>query len=166
MSIRNLIPWHRANRNYVPIRAVEPPRDRLQSLHNEVDRMFDEVFPWNGSGQRWFDGSSDIWPKIEVTDDEEEVRIVADLPGMDQNDIDLSIGDGVLTIKGEKVAKVEDKGNRFSERFYGRFERQIPIGYELKDDAIDAHFDKGVLTINLPKTESPTVPARRIKIQT
>lgn len=167
MSIRNLIPWHRPNRTYVPVASsLESPRDTLQALHNEVDRMFDEVFHWNGPGSRWLEGSPEIWPRIDVADDEKEVRVVADLPGMDQGDIDLSIDNGILTIKGEKRSEVEDKDAGVSERFFGRFERQIPIGSELKEDAIDAHFDNGVLKIVLPKMENAVTQTKRISIRT
>ena len=166
MSIRGLIPWHRRHESYVPSSLAGSRRDPLQSLHNDVDRLFDEVFRLSTSGQQWFGSGSDVWPKIDITDDEKEVRIVADLPGKEQKDIEVSLEDGVLTLKGEKTSETENKGTQFSERFYGRFERRIPIGYELEDDKIDAHFENGVLKITLPKSEKASSKTRRIDIRT
>lgn len=170
MSIRGLIPWHRRNESYSPSALASTRRDPLQSLHNDVDRLFDEFFRLSTSGPQWFGSGSDVWPKIDITDDEKEVRIVADLPGMEQKDIELSMDDGVLTLRGEKTSETEnkdkDKGAHFSERFYGRFERRIPIGYELEDDKIDAHFENGVLKITLPKSEKAMSRSKQIEIRT
>lgn len=166
MSIRGLIPWQRRGDSYAPSTLSLVRRDPLQSLHNEVDRMFNEVFRLNASGQPWAGGGAEIWPKIEIADEEKEVRITADMPGMEQKDIDVSLEDGVLTLKGEKRSETENKDLQFSERFYGRFERRIPIGYELDEDKIDAHFDNGVLKIVLPKNESAASKPKRVEIKT
>jgi len=113
----------------------------------------------------WFGSEFDTWPKIDITDEEAAVRIVADLPGMEQKDIDLSINDGVLTLKGEKTAETENKDSKLAERFYGRFERQIPIGYDLDEDKVDAHFENGVLKITLPKSEGSRSRPKSILIR-
>jgi HSP20 family protein len=78
----------------------------------------------------------------------------------------LSLGDDdVLTLRGEKRAESEDKERRFSERYYGRFERRIPLGYEVEQDKIDARFKNGVLTIVLPKSERAQSQVKRIAIK-
>ncbi len=166
MSIRSLMPWHRRSNTYVSDAVAGTRRDPLQSLHEEVDRLFDNVFQFGGAGPQWLGNRSDIWPKIDIADEEKAVRVVADLPGIEQKDIDLSIDDGVLTLKGEKSGEVENKDAQFSERFYGRFERRIPVGYELDEDKIDAKFENGVLTVTLPKSENAQSRPKHITIRT
>ncbi|TIM19556.1 MAG: Hsp20/alpha crystallin family protein, partial [Mesorhizobium sp.] len=71
---------------------------------------------------------------------------------------------GALKLKGEKRSETEDKDRQFSERFYGRFERLIPLGYEVEEDKVNAAFKNGVLTVTLPKTERAQAKAKRIAI--
>ena len=71
----------------------------------------------------------------------------------------------MLTLKGEKRSETEDKDRQFSERVYGRFERRIPLGYEVEQDKVDAHFRNGVLTVILPKTAKAQSQAKRIAIK-
>jgi HSP20 family protein len=90
------------------------------------------------------------------------VRITAELPGLDEKDVSLEIANGVLSIAGEKKAESEDKARRFSERYYGRFERRIPLE-DVDEDKVSAAFENGVLTITVPKSaEAKNV--RRIAI--
>ena len=77
----------------------------------------------------------------------------------------ILLEDGALTLKGEKRSETEDKDKQFSERFYGRFERRIPLGYEVKDDKVDARFRNGVLTVTLPKSEKAQSQVKRIAIK-
>ena len=70
----------------------------------------------------------------------------------------------MLTLRGEKRSETEDKDKQFSERFYGRFERRIPLGLEIEEDKVSAEFRNGVLTVTLPKTERARARARRIAI--
>jgi HSP20 family protein len=73
--------------------------------------------------------------------------------------------DGVLTLRGEKRSETEDKDRQFSERYYGRFERRIPLGYEVTEDKVDARFRNGVLTVTLPKSEKAQSQVKRIAIK-
>jgi HSP20 family protein len=82
---------------------------------------------------------------------------------LEENDIEVLLDDGVLPLKGEKRSETEDKDRQFSERFYGSFERRIPLG-EVADDNVSAAFSNGVLTITLPKTERARSKAKRITI--
>ncbi|MBS3652348.1 Hsp20/alpha crystallin family protein [Pseudaminobacter sp. 19-2017] len=165
MSVRDLIPWGRGNGNQVPSLFRDPDRDPFLSLHREVNRLFDDVF-------RGFDsrlpalGSSfgARWPNIEVSDTEKELGVSAEIPGMDEKDIEVLLEDGVLTLRGEKHSETEDKDRQFSERFYGRFERRIPLGYEIEEGKVNASFKNGVLTVTLPKTEKAQRNAKRIAI--
>lgn len=74
------------------------------------------------------------------------------------------LSDRVLTVKGEKRSETEDKEKQFSERYYGRFERRIPVGIEVKQDKVDASFRNGVLTVTLPKTEQAQTQVKRTAI--
>ena len=91
-------------------------------------------------------------------------KVTAEVPGLEEKDVEVLLEDGVLTLKGEKRSETEDKDRQFSERFYGRFERRIPLGYEVEDDNVSADFKNGVLTVALPKTERAQAKAKRIAI--
>jgi HSP20 family protein len=84
---------------------------------------------------------------------------------MEEKDIEVLFDDGVLTLRGEKRSETEDKDRQFSERYYGRFERRIPFGYEIDEDKIDARFKNGVLFVTLPKTAKAQSQAKRIAIK-
>lgn len=168
MSVRDLIPWGRSNGNQLPSVFRDDDRDPFLSLHREVNRLFDDVFrgfdsrlPALGRFSSFGGGG---WPNVEVSDDEKEIRVTAEVPGLEEKDIEVLLEDGVLTLKGEKRSETEDKDRQFSERFYGRFERRIPLGYEVEDDKVSADFKNGVLTVALPKTERAQAKAKRIAI--
>src|SRR5207253_3724500 len=118
-----------------------------------------DVEPY-GLGSRNLEGLG--WPQIEIGDTDKEVRITAELRGLDEKDVSLEIANGVLSISGEKKSESEDKARRFSERYYGRFERRIPLD-DVEEDKVSAAFKNGVLTVTVPKsTEAKNV--RRIAI--
>ena len=132
MAIRDLIPWNRG-RDVTVTRGDEI--NPFLTLHREMNRLFDDVFRGfdlasSGIGERPFDrGMFDRsmgWPNIEVSETGNEVKVTAELPGLDEKDVDIRLSDGVLVISGEKKTETEDKDRLFSERTYGRFERRIP----------------------------------------
>jgi HSP20 family protein len=162
MAIKDLIPWNNKGREVGFQRGsdVHP----FVALHREMNRMFDDLFrgfdvaPF-GLGSR-MEGLG--WPQIDIEETDKEVRITAELPGLDEKDISLEIVNGVLSISGEKKSESEDKARRFSERYYGRFERRIPLE-DVEEDKVSAAFKNGVLTITAPKSaEAKNV--RRIAI--
>jgi HSP20 family protein len=169
MSVRDLIPWGRDRGSRTPtiFREGEGDRDPFLSLHREVNRLFDDVF--RGFDTRLpslgrFSSVGGNWPSVEISDGEKEIRVTAEVPGLDENDIEVLLDDGVLTLKGEKRSDTEDKDRQFSERFYGRFERRVPLGYDVEEDKVSAAFKNGVLTVTLPKTERAQAKAKRIAI--
>ena len=112
-------------------------------MHREMNRMFDDVLrgfdlaPF-GPTSRSLGGLG--WPRIDIDETDKEMRISAELPpGLDEN--------GVLSISGEKKTESEDKARRFSERYYGRFERRISL-QDIEEDKATAAFKNGVLTVN------------------
>jgi HSP20 family protein len=168
MSVRDLIPWGRNNGNQLPSVFRDDDRDPFLSLHREVNRLFEDVFrgfdarPALGTFSSFGGGG---WPNVEISDGEKEIRVTAEVPGLEENDVEVLLEDGVLTLKGEKRSETEDKDRQFSERFYGRFERRIPLRYEVEDDKVDARFKNGVLTVTLPKTAKAQSQAKRIEIK-
>lgn len=165
MSVRDLIPWGRGNGNSAPSLFPDGDRDPFVSLHREVNRLFDDAFRSFGARLPAFSPSFAAgWPSVEISDTDKEVRVTAEIPGLDESDIEVLLDNGALKLKGEKRSETEDKDRQFSERFYGRFERLIPLGYEVEEDKVNAAFKNGVLTVTLPKTERAQAKAKRIAI--
>jgi len=163
MAIRDLIPWNRGRE--VSVRRSEETNPFL-TLHREMNRLFDDVFRGFDLAPFGNDRFSDRavgWPNIEVSETDKEVQVTAELPGLEQKDIDLELTNGVLAIRGEKKTETEDKDRLFSERYYGRFERRIPVD-EVEEDKVSASFKNGVLTVTLPKSPSAQQKVRRISI--
>ena len=93
-----------------------------------------------------------------------EVRVSAELPGMDEKLVEVLVENEVLTICGEKKSESEDQGRRFSERYYGRFERSIALPFEVEEEKAEASFKNGVLTVTIPKSATAKETAKRIAI--
>jgi len=168
MNMRDLIPWGRNHQT--PSRPREAGErsltrdtgDPFLTLHREMNRLFDDVF--RGFDFMPFGGSPMLnWPTLEVVETDTEVRVCAELPGMNEKDVEVLLEEGVLTLKGERRAQSEDEGRRFSERFYGHFVRQVPVG-DIEEDRVEASFKDGVLTVTMPRTARAQEKARRITI--
>lgn len=166
MSVRDLIPWGR-NGNQTPTLYRDDGRDPFLSLHREMNRLVDDVFrsfdsrlPTFGSLTSF--GSS--WPSVEISETDKEIKVTAEIPGLEEKDVEVLLEDGVLTLRGEKRAESGDREKQFSERFYGRFERRIPLGSEIEEDKVDARFRNGVLSLVLPKSATAQSRVKRIAI--
>lgn len=147
--MRDLIPWGRQHEGTVPKVPGGREWNPLSSFRHEIDRLFDEMvrspaMPAFGSG------TMAGWPSIEVRDDDHEVLVTAEVPGMSDKDVELLLDKGVLTIRGEKKGERDERG--YSERWYGRFERQIPLPASVEEEKCKADFSDGVLTVHLPKS--------------
>jgi len=129
-----------------------------------MNRLFDDVFSRFESAIPAPFGRMANWPSVEVVGTDKEVRITAELPGMEEKDVELAVKDDVLILRGEKKAQTEDAGHHFSERYYGLFERQIPLPYEVDEDRTTATFENGVLTVTLPKSPKAEDKVKRIAI--
>jgi HSP20 family protein len=104
------------------------------------------------------------FPALDISEDEKNITVKAEIPGMEPKDIDISMANGMLIIKGEKKFEDEKKKENYHriERSYGSFYRSLPLSAGIKEEAIKAQYDKGILTITLPKSE--VSKAKKIEI--
>jgi len=166
MNMRDLIPWGRNERtSSVPSTYPGEEGNPFLTLHREMNRLFDDVFNRFETGLPAVFGRMPGWPSIEVVETDKDVRISAELPGLEEKDIELFVHDDVLTIRGEKRTQMDDRERRFSERSYGRFERRIPLPFEVEDDRAEASFQNGVLTVTLPKSAKAEAKTKRIPVK-
>jgi HSP20 family protein len=100
-----------------------------------------------------------------VTETDKQVKVTAEIPGLEEKDVEVLLQDNVLTLKGEKRSEIDDKDRQFSERYYGRFERRIPVGPDIETDKVEASFKNGILTVTLPKTTTAQSNVKRIAIK-
>jgi HSP20 family protein len=163
MSIRDLIPWSRG-------RDVSVRRDDeahpFVTFHREMNRLFDDAFRGFGTqpfGPNRFFDSAPTWPRIEVDEDDREVKVTAELPGLEEKDIEVEVANGILRIMGERKTETNDRDRLFSERYYGRFERRIPVD-DIEEDRVNASFKNGLLTVTMPKSARARERVKRIQI--
>ncbi|MET3483621.1 Hsp20/alpha crystallin family protein [Methylobacterium sp. 1973] len=162
MSVRDLIPWSRSTAP-APTALSQEPASPFLTLHREMNRLFDDVF--SGFGGVPSLASRGIgWPRVELVEADGALRVSAELPGLDEKDVELLIADGVLTLKGEKRAETTDRVRGYSERSYGRFERSIALPVPVEEDKAEATFRNGVLTVTLPRAAEAPERRRRIAI--
>jgi HSP20 family protein len=136
------------------------PIDELTTMRRDLDSLWDRFFPEKPFHERF---TTHEWlPSIDLAETKDKLLVKAELPGLEAKDVELSITDDFLTIKGEKEEK--DEHHFFVERYAGTFERRIKLPSLVKTDKIDATFDKGVLTIKLPKSEEAKTKEIKIKV--
>jgi HSP20 family protein len=157
MSVGDLIPWR--NRGSL---GKTRERDPFFALHDQIDRVFDEFT--RGFGLSSFGERSVGWPSVEVKEDDKRMCIEAELPGLDKDDVEVLLTDNVLTIRGEKRIEQDDAKRHYSERYFGHFERRIPLQAEVEADKVVANFKNGVLKVEIPKSKQAQERARRINI--
>lgn len=167
MAITDLIPWNRTAR---PLGMRRREMDPFGSLRREIDRVFSDFlndWSWMGRMSLFDRQFSTFMPTVDVTETDKEFCVTAELPGMEEKDIEVSYSDGGLTIKGEKrEEREESRGDYYhSERQFGAFERTIPLPEDVNPDKAKASFKKGVLKITLPKTEEARSHKKTIPIE-
>jgi len=144
------------------VSAWSPFRD-LVNMQREVGRLFDGLFSdFDRDGSMMTSWS----PRTDVIENNESYTIKAELPGVNKNDVKITLRENVLTIKGEKKQEKEEKDHNLHrvERSYGSFERSFSLPSNLKSDKIDAAYKDGVLTITLPKAEEPKPKEIEVKV--
>ncbi|MBQ8465929.1 MAG: Hsp20/alpha crystallin family protein [Alphaproteobacteria bacterium] len=141
---------------------IEPRTNDVWGLQSDINRLFDAFMsPFERTEVK-----NTLSPKLDIAELKDKYEIKAELPGMDEKDINLSVEDGLLTISGEKKAETEekDKGYYLKECSYGSFSRSVRLPDNIADDKISAQFRKGVLFIDMPKTKETQSKARKIEI--
>ena len=141
---------------------IEPRTTDVWGLQSDINRLFDAFMsPFERTEIK-----NPVSPKLDIAELKDKFEIKAELPGMDEKDINLSIEDGVLTISGEKKAEAEqkDKGYYLKECSYGSFSRAVRLPDNIVDEKIQANFKKGVLVIDMPKKEPLSSKSRKIEI--
>jgi HSP20 family protein len=153
-----IIPWKRGGQRTL----VEHGTGPFSYLRQQINRVFDDFWeePWPARGET-FTGFA---PQVDVTETDKEIKVCAEIPGVEAKDIDVSVEDGTLTIRGEKQYEREEneKGQYRMERSYGSFERAVPLPVEVDEAKAKAEFKNGVLRLSLPKHSG--AQARRKKI--
>ena len=130
----------------------------LFSMQREMNKLFDDVV----GDDSLSNASKALAPRMDIVEDEKSFHLTAELPGVEEKDIHLTVKNGLLSISAEKKATHEknEKGRHYVERTYGKFERSVSIGEDIDEDGIEAGFKNGVLNVILPKKE-PVKPAEK-----
>lgn len=167
MRVSDLIPW-RATQPSMPDRPRD--QDAVAALQGDINRAFENFM-------RMFPLPLASWPRelvegggfqLDVEENDKEIRVTAELPGIEEGDIDIRVSDGMLTITGEKKTdrEADDSGYILRERRFGRVERTLPLPEGIDTEATQATFKNGVLTVILPKTNQDQGAAKQIPVQT
>ncbi|MHA3772374.1 Hsp20/alpha crystallin family protein [Verrucomicrobiota bacterium sgz303538] len=161
MTLKNLVPWKRGHEG-MAVRRSESPLDVWRS---EMDRLFSRAM-FSPMGGDLSEGMMEHqFPEVDVTETEKEVQVTAELPGIDEKDLEVTVDQTGLTLRGEKREEREEekKGYYLSECSYGSFHRHIPLPEALITDKAEAKFKNGVLKITVPK--SPEAESKRKTLQ-
>ncbi len=124
------------------------PFQEITALHRQVNRLLEEIYPWNGHEDYFFT------PPAELRDNGEQFILKFWIPGVDRKDLDISVTRDGVTISGQ-YRQEEDKDSDYylAEFSYGKFERHIDLPVEIENDKVTAEYKDGVLTLTLPKVE-------------
>ena len=171
MSIKDLVPRFGKKQERMPVRRKEG--DSLLSFQRDMNRLFDDFFHGFGVGSAldWGDTALQgeaFSPRVDVSETGKEVKVSAELPGMEEKDISVELGDNMLTLRGEKREEHEDKGKNWycREQTYGSFSRVIPLPSSVDGVSAKATFKRGKLTVKIPKKTEEQMDRRSIAIET
>ncbi len=163
MNLKNLIPRANDDDKFL----MENPFGSMEREMNRMFRNFSRGFFEDAPFRSELMERAAPMPKLDVTETDEEVQVTAELPGMEEKDIEVSLADNVLTLSGEKKHEKEEKQKNYyrMERSFGKFERRIPLPAEIQSEKIEATFKKGVLTVKLPKSEKAKKEVKKIAVK-
>ncbi|MBC8337478.1 MAG: Hsp20/alpha crystallin family protein [Alphaproteobacteria bacterium] len=165
MMLRDLIPF--TNPRSLAERRRQDP---FHAMQREMNRMMENMwgdFEW--PALKAGEGGMDMFtPKMDVSETAKKITVTAELPGMEEKDVEVTFADGLLTIQGEHKEeteeKDEDKRYYMRECSYGSFRRVLPVGEQVKEDELKATFKNGKLTVVLPKTKEAKEKTKKIPI--
>jgi len=145
-----------------PFRELAPFRE-FEKMRREMDRFWDSFFE---RGPTKAEVGGEFLPALDLAEKDNELVVKCEVPGLEPKDIDISLSDGVLTIRGEKKQEREEKEADYHlvERSYGTFTRSIQLPKEVQSDKISASYKNGILKINLPKSEEAKKKEVKIKV--
>lgn len=159
MTVRSLLP-----------RIWRDEPHPLRSLRQEMDNLFDSWTKDLGFPQVSFT-TTEVWPRMDVSETDKEIQVTAELPGVDQKDIEITMSGSDLLIKGEKKSereeKKEEEGRTYHrvERSFGSFQRRLSLPYEVDASKAQAVYKDGVLTLTLPKPAEVQKATKKIEIK-
>jgi HSP20 family protein len=161
MALRDMVPWNWGG-TASPVRREQP----FGALREDMNRLFDEFFEGRGLAP-WGERVGAFVPKVDVNETDGEYTIDAELPGMTEDEIDVSVTDEGVLLQGEKKheEKKTEGGRTYTERSSGSFQRLIPLPAAVDPEKADATFKNGVLTLSLPKLPEPEQPRRTIEVK-
>lgn len=166
---RKMVPWKRDRDTTAMDRREDNP---FFDLHRRMDDLFADFFAGFGEDTPWPRGLTvsqrafPVMPKVDVAETDDEVVVTADLPGMDEKDLNVTLDADVLTIRGSRKEEKQDKKSSYHliERSYGEFHRALQMPAGVDSDKIKAAFKKGVLRVTLPKLPASKASSRHIEI--
>lgn len=138
--------------------------DPFSTMRREMDRLFDE---FRGVRGGLYEDEAGFAPAVNVKQTDKGVEVTAELPGIDEKNVEVSLADNALTIRGEKKSEKEEKGEGWfiSERSFGSFMRTIPLPVEVDEDKVSAQFRNGVLTVTLPAAADAERKTKKIAVK-
>ena len=161
MGLDDLVPFRHRRRQAARSDALSP----FERMHEEMDRIFNEFMP---SASEAGSFSAGTLASIDLSETDDALELKADLPGMEEKDLNVTLRNGAVTISGERKYESEETKKNFyrAERAYGSFSRSVPLPCEVDEERVEAHFKNGVLTVRLPKSATEKENQRRIDIKT
>jgi HSP20 family protein len=158
MKIRSMLPalWGENTSSKEPFRALQTEIDRL---FNDFTSDLPSLAHWNGNGR--------LMPRLDVAETETALEVLAELPGVDEKDIDVTISDDILKIKAEKKSDNEEKTKDYHivERSYGTFERSMRLPFKVDTNKVEAKFEKGVLKLTVQKPAEAKAKVQKIEVK-
>ncbi|MDI6765142.1 MAG: Hsp20/alpha crystallin family protein [Thermodesulfobacteriota bacterium] len=147
-----------------PFRELSPLRE-FERMRRDMDRLWDSFF--EERPRRKIEEVAEWLPSLDVSETKNDLVVKAELPGMDPKDIDISLNEGILTIKGERKQEKEEKEENYHliERSYGSFTRSFRLPREVKSEKISASYKDGVLKVTLPKSEEAKKKEIKVKVE-
>ncbi len=167
MAGRSLLPFF--SRNW-PLSRSNGDTDPFMAFRREMNRVFDDAFRGFGMPGPAFGRmpTGTLMPQIDVSESEHEIQVTAELPGIDEKNVEVILADDMLTIRGEKKAEHEQKNRDYHlmERSHGTFSRSLPLPFAVDPSQVKAAFKNGVLTITIQKPKEVPEKQHRIEVQT
>lgn len=144
------------------------PFRELSSMRKQMDRLFEDMLTVNDDNWMGLHNMGGMWtPAVEIEEKDKELILKAAIPGIDVKDLEVEVSEDRVTISGEhkeeKSTEDKDKNYFHSEFHYGKFQRIIPLPVAIKTEEIKSDFEKGVLTLTLPKVED--APKKSVKVK-